>query len=146
VQRLRRQGVDARVVDLARPEPLPGADVVIMQASLYHFLPAAEGIVERMIAAASDRVVISEPIRNLASSTLPVVGLLGRRAADPGVGDHVERFDEQRLDELMGRYADRLLSAFPIPGGREKVYVLSGGAPTGPGAASASGSPPGASS
>jgi len=145
VARLRRQGVDARGVDLAHSGALPRADVVIMQASLYHFLPTAEAIVDRMIAAAGERVVISEPVRNLASSGLPVVGRLGRSAADPGVGGHAQRFDEQRLDGLMGRYAERVLSAFPIPGGREKVYVLSGGAPTEPGAASASSGPPGSS-
>jgi SAM-dependent methyltransferase len=65
VEALRRRGVDARRIDLAdASEPLPAADVAIMQASLYHFLPGA------------------------ASS-------------------------------------ERTLAAFPIPGGREKVYVLS---------------------
>ena len=50
VERLRRQGVDARRLDLAHDEePLPGADAVILQASLYHFLPHAERIVDRML-------------------------------------------------------------------------------------------------
>jgi SAM-dependent methyltransferase len=78
VGRLRRRGVDARVVDLAAGsgETLPGADVVILQASLYHFLPAADPLVDRMLAAARDRVIVSEPIRNLASSGWPLVGAL----------------------------------------------------------------------
>jgi hypothetical protein len=79
-----------------------------------------------MLAAAGDRVIISEPVRNLASSSLPAVGLLGRRAADPGVGGHAQRFTEATLDELMAHYRDRVLASFPIPGGREKVYVLAG--------------------
>jgi SAM-dependent methyltransferase len=125
VKRLQRAGVDARVADLAdRSNPLPRAEAAIMQASLYHFLPAAEQIVERMIAAASERVIISEPVRNLASSGLPVVSQLGRRAADPGVGGHEQRFDEDSLDRLMSPYEPRVLTAFLIPGGREKVYVL----------------------
>ncbi len=125
VERLRRRGVDARLVDLAGgQEPLPGAEVAIIQASLYHFLPQAERIVDRMIAAASRRVIVSEPIRNLASSATPVIGLLGRRAADPGVGGHEQRFNETTLDQLMARYGARVEAAFLIPGGREKVYVL----------------------
>ncbi|MGH2886599.1 MAG: class I SAM-dependent methyltransferase, partial [Solirubrobacteraceae bacterium] len=69
VARLRRRGVDARRVDLAAADvDLPPADVVILQASLYHFLPDAERIVERMLAAARERVIVSEPVRNLASS------------------------------------------------------------------------------
>jgi SAM-dependent methyltransferase len=125
VERLRRRGVDARLVDLAgSEEPLPGADVAIIQASLYHFIPDAGRLVDRMIAAARRRVIVSEPIRNLASSENPVIGRLGKRAADPGVGGHEQRFNEATLDQLMARYASRVEAAFLIPGGREKVYVL----------------------
>ncbi|MDQ6775900.1 MAG: class I SAM-dependent methyltransferase [Actinomycetota bacterium] len=120
--------VDARRIDLASGrEPLPEADVAIMQASLYHFLPDAAQVVDRMLAAARDRVIVSEPVRNLATSDLPGVALLGRRAADPGVGGHADRFTEATFDELMARYREQTLTAFPIPGGREKVYVLSAG-------------------
>jgi SAM-dependent methyltransferase len=125
---LRRRGVDARRIDLADASaPLPAADVAIMQASLYHFLPGAAAIVDRMLAAAGDRVVISEPVRNLATSALPGIARLGRRAADPGVGGHAERFTEATLDALMAAYRPRTRAAFLIPGGREKVYVLSAG-------------------
>ncbi|HWF73373.1 MAG TPA: class I SAM-dependent methyltransferase [Solirubrobacteraceae bacterium] len=128
VEALRGRGVDARCLDLANAgEPLPEAEVAIMQASLYHFLPEAAAVVDRMLAAARDRVIVSEPVRNLATSDLPGVALLGRRAADPGVGAHADRFTQATLDELMARYHERTLAAFPIPGGRERVYVLSAG-------------------
>ena len=117
--------IDARRLDLSdASEPLPTADVAIIQASLYHFLPDADQIIERMLTAALDRVIVSEPIRNLSTSSIPGVALLGRRAADPGVGGHDERFTEATLDQLLARHRDRTLAAFTIPGGREKVYVL----------------------
>ena len=126
VAKLRRRGIDARQMDLGDSgEPLPAADVAIMQASLYHFLPDAAAVVDRMLGAARDRVIVSEPVRNLSTSDLPVVAMFGRRAADPGVGSHSERFTDATLDELMASYRERTLAAFPIPGGREKVYVLS---------------------
>jgi SAM-dependent methyltransferase len=126
VERLRRQGVEARRLDLAADQdPLPHADVVILQASLYHFLPDAERLLDRMLAAAGERVIVSEPVRNLASSQVALIARLGRGAADPGVGGHAQRFTEETLDALMGRYRERILKAFPIPGGRERVYVLS---------------------
>lgn len=126
VEQLRRRGVDARRLDLTAGEPpLPAADAVILQASLYHFVPNPERLLDRMLAAARDRVIVSEPVRNLASSNLPVIGSLGRRAADPGVGGHGQRFTEETLEALMARYRERLLRSFPIPGGREWVYVLS---------------------
>jgi SAM-dependent methyltransferase len=128
VAQLREQGVDARSVDLANTaEPLPRTDVALIQASLYHFLPDAGALIERMLSAARDRVIVSEPVRNLASSQMTLVGLLGRRGTDPGGGGHDQRFTEQTLDQLMARYDDRIRNSFLIPGGREKVYVLAGG-------------------
>ncbi|MHB8657150.1 MAG: methyltransferase domain-containing protein [Solirubrobacteraceae bacterium] len=125
VSRLRRAGIDARVIDLASgDQPLPPADVALIQASLYHFLPEPGRLIDRMLLAARERVVVSEPIRNLASSELPLLGALGRRAADPGVGGHTQRFTESSLDALMKRYAGQVRTTFTIPGGREKVYVL----------------------
>lgn len=127
VDQLIREGVEARVVDLSDNRPLPEADVVIMQASLYHFLPDARQVLERMLQAAADRVVISEPVRNLSTSAIPGLARVGRGAADPGVGGHGDRFTEATLDELMDGYRERILRSFLIPGGREKVYVLAGG-------------------
>ena len=125
VARLRRLGAEAIELDLTGPEPLPVADVVIMQASLYHFLPGAEIVLERMLAAARERVIIAEPIRNLSSSRVPSLAALGRRGTDPGgAAGHEQRFDEAALDRLMAPYAAATVTAFTIPGGREKVFVL----------------------
>jgi hypothetical protein len=131
LDRLRRQGAGVLNLDLtADGVQLPPADVVIMQASLYHFLPRAETIVDRMLAAARERVIIAEPIRNLADSGLPLVARLGRSATDPGTGgEHAHRLDEPALDRLMARYAAQTVAAVTIPGGREKVYVLDPRAP-----------------
>jgi SAM-dependent methyltransferase len=124
---LRRRGVDARRLDLAAEQvELPPADVVILQASLYHFLPHAERMLDRMLAAAGERVIVSEPVRNLASSRVAPIARLGARATDPGVGEHAQRFTEASLAALMARYRELVLKSFPIPGGREMVYVLAG--------------------
>ena len=108
VERLRRRGIDARRADVATAE-LPRADVVVMQASLYHFLPA-------------------EPVRNLAQSRLGVVARLAAGGAATADGAHEQRFDAASLRALMERFGPAVLHAGPAPGGREHVYVLSGDA------------------
>jgi SAM-dependent methyltransferase len=126
VARLRRRGVDARRADVATAE-LPVADVVVMQASLYHFLPAADAMVRRMRAAARGSVIIAEPVRNLASSRLGLVARLGAGAAATADGAQAERFDAASLRALMrGGFGDAITSHSMVPGGREHVYVLSG--------------------
>ncbi len=127
VERLRRRGVDARRADVATAE-LPPADVVIMQASLYHFLPAASAaaLVERMRSAAADRVVISEPVRNLASSRSGAVARLAAGGAATAEGAQAQRFDAASLRALMDGFD--VLHSEAVPGGREHVYVLRGAA------------------
>jgi hypothetical protein len=126
LDRLGRDGATVICRDLASDtSPLPSADVVIMQASLYHFLPDAEGIVDRMLAAARSRTIIAEPIRNLSTSHLAPIAWLGRRTTNPGTGDgHARRFDEGTLDALITSSGARVAAAILIPGGREKIFVL----------------------
>jgi hypothetical protein len=125
VDRLRRRGVDARRGDVATAE-LPVADVVVMQASLYHFLPDAAGMLRRMRAAATRTVVIAEPVRNLASSRLGLVARLGAGGAATARGAQARRFDGDSLRALMDTFGDDVLFSAPVPGGREHVYVLTG--------------------
>lgn len=132
VARLLRHGVDARRADVATAE-LPVADVVVMQASLYHFLPSADAIVRRMRAAARRSVIIAEPVRNVASSRLGLVARLGAGAAATADGAQAQRFDARSLRELMRgpAFGDAVTFHASVPGGREHLYVLAGAAAPG---------------
>jgi len=124
VDAVNRLGATAHLADLSQTTPLPPADFVIMQASLYHFLPEPGPVVDRMLVAAKKSVIFAEPVRNLSTAGIPLLSRLARRHTDPGSGSHEHRFTEESLDDFMKRYADRIEKSFPIPGGREKVYVL----------------------
>jgi SAM-dependent methyltransferase len=123
---LRAQGVDARVADVETAE-LPRADIVVMQASLYHFLPEdrALAMIERMRTAARSHVIISEPVQNLASSRIPLVARLAARGTATAGGEQAQRFDEASLQALMARLGPGvLLSSKRF--GRDQVCLLRG--------------------
>ncbi len=124
VNGLKRRGVRAELWDLREDAPLPRADSVVMQASLYHFLPDALPVLGRMLKAARRQVVVAEPVRNLSCSGLPLLGRLARRLTDPGVGGQPHRFTEGALDELMNRISARPPRTRLIDGGREKIYLI----------------------
>ena len=124
ISKLVRAGAGGEIWDLTNERELPPADYVVMQASLYHFLPDGAAIVDRMVRAARRQVIIAEPIRNLADSKIPFLSALARRQTDPGIGEQSHRFTESTLDKLMSRYTSRPNRSFLIPGGREKVFVL----------------------
>jgi len=127
VDTLTQQGIRAYVWDLRSEGQLPRADYVVMQAALYHFLPAASDVVNRMLAAAAKQVIIAEPIRNLASSRVPVISAIAGRLSGPVVGTHPQRFTEETLDRFFDTYAAIVKDSFTIAGGREKVFVLEKG-------------------
>ena len=124
IKRVNKLGSQGLVWDLRENKPLPRADYVIMQASLYHFLPDPTAIFELMLNAATRGVIIAEPIRNLSSGKTPLLGSLAKRLSDPGTGEQQMRFTEQTLDSFLARYASHHVKTFLVPGGREKVYFL----------------------
>lgn len=125
ISRLTRRGASGQVRDLRSEEALPEADYVIMQASLYHFLPDPSPVMDRMLRAARRQVIVSEPIRNLSSSDSRLVALVGKLLTDPGVGNHSQRFNEASLDQFFLRYRSLVQQSFLVAGGREKLYILS---------------------
>lgn len=116
-------GAQARVHDLCSDDPLPKADYVVMQASLYHFLPNAGPIISRMVAAARSAVIIAEPIRNLSDSRLRPLSWLARTITNPGI-EASQRFTEAKLTELFSQLDLVESKTFLIGGGRERVYVF----------------------
>jgi SAM-dependent methyltransferase len=124
VKHLNKRGAHGQIWDLQGDATLPAADYVIMQASLYQFLPDPQPVVDRMLRAARKQVILAEPIRNITSSKVAPLAFIGRHFTDPGDGQSAHRFTEESLDLFFSRYASRLSETFSIPGGREKVFVL----------------------
>lgn len=117
-------GAQGWVQNLCSDDPLPDADYVVMQASLYHFLPNAGPIVTRMVAAARTAVIIAEPIRNLSNSRVRLLSWLARNITNPGSGAPPQRFTEATLAELFSQLDLVESKTFLIGGGRERVYVF----------------------
>src|SRR2546425_3867626 len=125
----RRHGVDVRAFDVRSGDPVPTADTVIMQASLYQFHDIADTLLPRLYAAARRLLVIAEPVRNLSQSRRRSVRWLARaltRTADGRV--HVFRYTEgtllalydhckipvSRLDRTPSRY-ELVVSSLKAP-------------------------------
>jgi trans-aconitate methyltransferase len=119
-----RHGGTAMTWDLRTNQPLPSAEYVVMQASLYHFLPEPAPVVRRMLAAASRRVLIAEPVRNLSASRSGLVSKMSRRMTNAGSGAEISRFSEETLDKFMQQFEGRVIDSFLLAGGREKLYSL----------------------
>ena len=124
VEGVRRSGLAAKTLDLAKEDPPPG-DVVLLLGSLYQFLPDVDPVVLRVRRAARRFAIVAEPYRNLASSRFKPLAALARRMTDPGVPSSTGRFDEAGLRALFTRHGARHVERTS----RELIAVLPGLAP-----------------
>lgn len=113
-----------QVCDIARLDSFPPADYIIMQASLYHFLPDVRPLLTRMEHAARRAVIVAEPIRNLATGSNRWLATLAQRQTNAGLGAPPTRFTEAMLDDLFNTRTAHPVRSFLIPGGREKIYEI----------------------
>ncbi len=130
ISELRKLGGNGEVADLRNLEyDIPKAEVLLIQSSLYHFIPdnGAIDLLRRMVSASSGIVIISEPILNLTNGSSPFLSWLSKVLGDPGTGPgHENRFDEQSLDLLFEQLGEFVIDNFKVADGKEKVYILKG--------------------
>jgi hypothetical protein len=128
VERVIAKGGESAVWDMRKDKPLPEADYVIMQASLYHFLTNVTPLVDKLIAEARKNVFVTEPVKNLSDSPNKWVAWLAKHAANPGTHHQFHRFNETTLAKAFQPYHEKDLveEVISIAGGREKLYVLKG--------------------
>ena len=113
--------------DVLEQSPLPRADVVIMQASLYHFLPDTDRVhtvIRKLFEAATQRVIIAEPVKNLSDSDNPMIAWMAKRAANPGNGHASYRFNLSSLETVLTPFQSSITHQATIASGREKLYVF----------------------
>jgi SAM-dependent methyltransferase len=123
IKNLTRCGARGEVRDLRGNDPLPLADYVVMQSSLYHFLPNPRPVIDRMLAAATKATIIAEPVHNLASSRIPLVRRIASSLTNPGSGMQRSRFTEEMLENLVNELSTTFHIS-RISAGRERLYVF----------------------
>ena len=122
VRHAQRNNVPMSEHDLVRDE-VPASDYIIIQASLYQFMPEHELIVRKLLASAKNVLLVVEPIRNLASSSNPIVTFIAKYSANPGKEHKVHRFNKETLMDFFRQF-EEFKSAQEMEGGRELVGIF----------------------
>lgn len=120
----KNKNVNQKQLDIVK-DALPNADIVILQGSLYQFQPNEKLIIDKLLFNAKKKVIISEPIRNIANSKNSVFSFIAKYTVNPGTGHTIKRFTKQSLDNFFELNYNRIIEArFIIAGGRDLVYIL----------------------
>lgn len=108
-----------------REDPLPSAQIVICQVSLFQFYPDHEAILSKLFQAAEQRLIISESVFSLTQSKWKwIAAIVAWGTHANGMSNDSFRFSPQSLAELFKPYEANLHAADEVCGGRDWVYVL----------------------
>jgi len=104
---------------------LPQSDYVVMQASLYQFIPLHKHIIDKLLDSALRKVIISEPIKTLSNSSNPIVSFIARHSANPGTGHKINRFTKKTFCTFFRNNYNELIERFKfIKGDKELMVIL----------------------
>jgi len=121
VNAAKRKGVRADQFDLAKDQ-LPQVDYILMQASMYHFIPYEDRIMQKILNSASKRAIIAEPAINISSSENFFIRNMSRILTGTGTDHSNERFDKKRLLDFFNKH--KATGIFEIEGGRDIIGVF----------------------
>ena len=105
---------------------IPYAEVVVMMASLYQFIPFEKDVLQKLINCSKFMLIITEPISNLSSSHSRFISRVAHTLSIPFQANNKyngERFDHDRVINLFHSYPEFQFSKL-IPGEREVMGVF----------------------
>lgn len=121
----RKAGIDVLEHDLRSPGELPRAEYVIVQGSMYHFLPdALESIFEKLLRAATKQLIVVEPTKTLSNSSNWLIRSMSKYLANPGTGHATRRFTPETFEAFCQGHSGLLRNLFETAHGRETCAVF----------------------
>ena len=121
---VRDAGGVALAADVRDLDRLPRCDVVTMVGSLYHFLPDASILVDRMVRHAGAIVILCEPVHNVTHSRRPLLRYAAPLLTNPGTEAPAQRFTAASFAALVRRAEASTVALRPVAGGRDMLAVL----------------------
>jgi hypothetical protein len=123
VRSARKKGIDAQLLDVYS-DPIPKADYILMQASLYHFIPDEKKIIEKLLDACNKAVIISENVENLSNASSKIRADLGTYLSKAKSGQSRIKFTRKTLRESLSDHKHYIDAWEELPENKEVIIVL----------------------
>jgi trans-aconitate methyltransferase len=124
----KKRGIEVKSCDVAGGALPSGLwDYVVLQASLYQFIPNHVEVIQNLLKRARKAVILSEPIRNLAQSKNWLVSEAAKYLTSTGTGRVEHRFTLEGLTDVMGKLESQghSVKSIKVCGGRDHIFVIS---------------------
>jgi trans-aconitate methyltransferase len=108
VNHARKKGFKVSLQDVMVSE-IPEAECILIHNSLYQFYPHHERLIRRAFESAQKKLVISEPVINLASSKNRIVSFIAKSVTRVGEDSSSKRFNRKEMKDIFDKYhADKI--------------------------------------
>jgi Methionine biosynthesis protein MetW len=122
VKAAQRKNIPISIHDIVN-DSIPSADYVIIQASLYQFIPNENQLIRKLLEATTIALIVAEPVINLAASSNPILRTLAKYSANPGKDHALNRFNKDTLFNCFRNFPE-FQEMKSIDGGREMIGVF----------------------
>ena len=122
VKEANKKGIRVQQCNVHKDE-IPSADYVLMQASLYQFIPHQGEVLQKLFNAAKKYLIIAEPVKNHADSKWKIVSFIAKQLNNPGDGIKTARFNINTLKEALKPFKENSVKEILV-GDTEYIVLI----------------------
>jgi hypothetical protein len=117
------KGVDCQLIDFIK-DPIPRADYILIQASLYHAIPDQVKVIEKLFAAANKQLIISESVKNVSNSDNVIIASLAGFISKAKSGQSKIKFTPETLKAALSGLEKNVVQWIEPEDSLETIIVL----------------------
>ena len=110
-----KQGINVKLFNIYE-DPIPPADFVVIQASLYQFIPNHQKLLHKLYNSANKYLIITETIDSYGSSNNKFISFVGKILNNPGDGIKKERFTYLTFKKAIEPFKNKIENEISICG------------------------------
>lgn len=118
-----KKGINSRMFNIYTDE-LPQADTILLQASLYQFIPKHHFVLDKCLKAARKQLIVCEAVKNHACSKSKIIRAIAQKLNNPGDGPKQDRFDIHTFQQALQPFRKHIVREFLAPNQIEYVVLL----------------------
>jgi trans-aconitate methyltransferase len=108
VNHAKKKGINVSLQDVMVSE-IPEVECIIIHNSLYQFYPHHEKLIYKALESAQKKLIISEPVINLASSKNRSISFMAKWITRVGSDSSSKRFSRKEMEEVFNKFhAERI--------------------------------------
>lgn len=123
IKKANERRINARLCNIHK-DNIPSADYVVIQSSLYQFIPEHVKVLQKLFKATNRYLVISECLNSYSVSKSWIFSYVGKKLNNPGDGIKALRFNMEMLKEAIEPFRGDVVKEFFAGNKTDYIVVI----------------------